>query len=153
VGAKRDIRTIYREIEDNDMPAIFEVRISTDENNLTLTELHALGITEESVLEKINSTYKGWLCEVDGKIVGFAMGDKITCEMWVIAIRPEYINRGIGSELLRLMEEWLWECDCKKIWLTTDTDKKLRAYSFYLKNGWEDDYILDDLRYMKKVRK
>ena len=80
------------------------------------------------------------------------MGDRITCEMWVIAVMPEYINQGIGTELLRLMERWLWGCGCKKIWLTTDNDKRLRAYSFYLKNDWEDDYIHDDLRYMKKIR-
>lgn len=150
---EKNIRnTVYREIEERDIPAIFKVRISTDENNLSLAELHSLGITEESVLEKINTTYKGWLCEVDGQVIGFTMGDNITCEMWVIAVRPEYINQGVGTELLRLMEEWLWGCDCRKIWLTTDIDKKLRAYSFYIKNGWDDDYIHDDLRYMKKIR-
>jgi GNAT superfamily N-acetyltransferase len=85
-------------------------------------------------------------------VIGFTMGDRITCEMWVIAVMPGFINQGIGTELLRLMERWLWGCGCKKIWLTTDMDKKLRAYSFYLKNDWEDDYIHDDLRYMRKIR-
>jgi hypothetical protein len=40
----------------------------------------------------------------------------------------------------------------RMIWLTTDIGRLLRAYSFYLNNGWEDDYIHDNLRYIKKVR-
>jgi ribosomal protein S18 acetylase RimI-like enzyme len=152
VKRKLKLETIYREIKEIDIPAIFKVRISTDENNLSLSELESLGITEDSVLEKLRTTYKGWLSEVDGNVVGFTMGNNVTCEMWVIAVMPEYINLGIGTELLRLVEEWLWGCDCKKIWLTTDIDKKLRAYSFYIKNDWEDDYTDHDLRFMKKIR-
>jgi len=142
----------YREIIESDMPAIFKVRASTDENNLSISQLESLGITEKSVLEKLKTTHKGWLCEMEGTVVGFTMGNKNTCEMWVIAVMPKYIKQGIGTKLLQLIEEWLWGCGCKKIWLTTDVDMKLRAYSFYLKNRWEDDKIHDDLRYMKKIR-
>jgi ribosomal protein S18 acetylase RimI-like enzyme len=152
VEEKRNQVIVYREINESDIPAIFEVRISTDENNLSLKELESFGITENSVFEKLRTTHKGWLCEVAGKVVGFTMGNKVTCEMWVIAVMPEYIKKGIGTELLRLVEEWLWGCDCKKIWLTTDINKKLRAYSFYINNGWEDDYIDDDLRFMRKIK-
>jgi ribosomal protein S18 acetylase RimI-like enzyme len=144
---------MYREITTEDIPNIFEVRAATDENNLSLEELHSMGITEHSVCDKICGTYKGWLYETDDQIVGFAMGNRETGELWVIAILPEYINKGIGSGLLQLVENWLFESGCKALWLTTDMNTQLRAYSFYRKNGWEDDRIEDGLRYMvKKIK-
>lgn len=143
---------MYRQITLEDIPAIFEVRTATDENHLSLEELHSLGITEASVHEKICGTYKGWLYEANNRVVGFAMGDRETGELWVIAILPEYINRGIGTKLLQLVENWLKESGCERFWLTTDINPQLRAYSFYLKNGWEDDRIENGSRYMVKKR-
>ncbi len=142
----------YRAIEVADIEDLIQVRISTDENTYTLEGLRALGITFETVKEKLLSTHRGWLCEVDDKVVGFAMGDRSSGEMWVIAVLPEYIRRGIGSRLLALVEGWLWECGCLRLWLTTDIDTALRAYAFYLKNGWEDEKIEGGLRYMTKSR-
>ena len=120
----------YRVITHGDIGDLFAVRTATDENNYTLQELHSLGITEDSVRQKLIGNYKGWLCRVDDRTVGF--------------------DKGIGSGLLRLVEDWLWESGCAELWLTTDVDTRLRAYSFYRKNGWEDDRVEDGLRYMKK---
>lgn len=73
-----------------------------------------------------------------------------TGEMWVIAVLSEYINKGIGTRLLQLVEKWLWESGCKVLWLNTNIDTQLRAYSFYRKNGWEDERLEGGLRYMVK---
>ena len=144
--------THYREITCDDIPALFVIRTATDENNLSLERLRALGITEDSVRDRILGSYKGWLCEEDGRPAGFAMGDRSSGELWVIAVLPEYIRRGIGSELIRRVEDWLWQCGCRELWLTTDVDTGLRAYSFYLKHGWIDSEIRRGVRYMKKAR-
>jgi hypothetical protein len=37
------------------------------------------------------------------------------------------------------------------LWLTTDLDTRLRAYSFYKKHGWSDSKIENGLRYMRKT--
>ena len=140
----------FREITSSDVPALFDVRTATHQNNMTREELHSLGITVESVREKLEGTYKGWLCEVDGQVVGFAMGDRATGELWVIAVLPEYIGRGIGSRLLRAVEQWLAESGCDRLWLTTDVDQALKAYDFYRSHGWQDDRIEDGLRFMGK---
>ncbi len=140
----------YREIRLSDIPALIDLRTRTDENCLSLEELLSLGINEDTVREKLSTNYKGWLCEIEDKIVGFAIGDKKTGEMWVIAVLPEYINQGIGTRLLILVEEWLFAQGCERLWLTTDIDTRLRAYSFYLKHGWVDDRIEDGIRYMSK---
>jgi ribosomal protein S18 acetylase RimI-like enzyme len=139
-----------REITDDDVPALFVVRVATRENTLSLDELHKLGITEESVRGMLGTTHRGWLCEDAGKVVGFAMGNRETGEMWVIAVLPEHEGRGIGARLLTLVENWLWSVGWSEIWLTTDTDPTLRAYGFYMRQGWEDSEISDGLRYMTK---
>ncbi|MBN1993875.1 MAG: GNAT family N-acetyltransferase [Anaerolineae bacterium] len=140
----------FREIKENDMPALFAVRTATHENRLTQAELEALDITAESVKEKLKGSFKGWLCEAAGQVVGFAMGDKSTGELWVIAVLPEYIGQGVGSRLLIMLENWLKESDCTQLWLTTDIDPKLKAYSFYRRHGWLDDRLENGLRYMIK---
>ncbi len=140
----------FRELTIQDIPAIFEVRVATDENNFTYEELEAHGITFESVEDKLRKTYKGWLCEMDGKIVGFVIADKKTAEIWVIAVLPEYINRRIGTKLLNLAEHWLISSGKKNFWLTTDSNKQLRAYKFYLKNGWHEQKTEGDILYMEK---
>ena len=140
-----------REIQVKDIPALFEVRIATRENVFSMEELAALGITPASVEEMMESSHRGWLCEVGGRVVGFAVGNRITGEIWVIALLPEYEKKGIGGHLMDRIETWLWEEGWSEIWLTTDLDMSLRAYGFYRQRGWLDWKIVDGLRFMKKV--
>ena len=142
---------LYRKIVPADIPALFAVRVATDENCLTRSELTALGITEETVMQKLSASYNGWLCEVAGRVIGFAIGDRATGELWVIAVLPEYVGRGIGSALLGAVEGWLHECGWTRLWLTTDVDITLRAYRFYRNRGWVDDRVEDGVRYMTKL--
>jgi ribosomal protein S18 acetylase RimI-like enzyme len=142
----------FREIEKIDVPDLFAVRTATAENALTLEQLEQLGINEDSVSKMLGTSHRGWLCEVDNRIVAFAMGNKENGKMWVIAVLPNYEGRGIGSGLLRLVEDWLWSKGWDEIWLTTDVDTSLRAYGFYKKQGWMDSEIRDGLRYMKKIK-
>jgi ribosomal protein S18 acetylase RimI-like enzyme len=72
--------------------------------------------------------------------------------MWVIAVLPGHIGRGIGGALLEKAEAWLFSEGCSELWLTTDLDTRLRAYLFYKKHGWRDWKIENGLRYMKKMR-
>ena len=100
--------SVIRRIEASDVPQLFRVRAAADENPLTLDRLAALGINEKSVREKLLSSHQGWLCEEQGSVVGFAMGDRSSGEMWVIAVLPTHIRRGIGGALLEHVETWLF---------------------------------------------
>ena len=142
--------TSIRQIEVADIPDLFRIRVSTDENCLSMDQLAALGITETTVRQKLSTSYRGWLCKEDGKTVGFAIGDRSTGELWVIAVLPTHIRRGIGGALLEKVHDWLFAEGCTELWLTTDIDPALRAYAFYLRHGWTDWKIENGLRYMKK---
>jgi len=148
----KDTRPIYRIIESEDIPALFDVRIATWHNEHGREELTQMGITHDSVNGLIQSTHRGWLCEVQGRVIGFAMGNRETAEMWVIAVLDEYENRGIGRALLSRVEDWLFRQGHPEIWLTTDTDEAFRAVGFYRHCGWRDWKIEHGDRYMKKNR-
>lgn len=142
----------YREITAADVPALFYVRTRTRENTYTLEELQALGITADSVTEKLASSFKGWLCVDADQVVAFCMADRSTGELWVIAVLPEYEGKGIGDRLMSLAEEWLWSGGCARAWLTTDMNATLRAYGFYRHRGWADWRLDDGLRWMQLLR-
>jgi GNAT superfamily N-acetyltransferase len=140
----------FREIQPEDIPAIFEIRIATWHNPNGRVELTKMGITPHTVRQMMVDSHRGWLCEIEGRGVGFAMGNKKTGEMWVIAVLKEFEGRGIGKELLRSVEDWLWSEAWQEIWLTTDTDESLRAVGFYRHAGWQDWKIEHGDRYMRK---
>jgi ribosomal protein S18 acetylase RimI-like enzyme len=139
----------FREVTPADVPSLFYVRTRTRENGYTLEELAGLGITEKTVIEKLSSSFKGWLCQFDDLVVGFCMADRGTGELWVIAVLPDFERKGVGNRLMALAEEWLWASGCNRAWLTTDVDTKLRAYGFYRNRGWVDWKVENGLRWMQ----
>ena len=144
---------IFREMRVEDLAEIFEVRIATWHNRNGRDEMTAMGITHDSVRQMMQDSQRGWLCEVEGRKVGFAMGNQRTGEMWVIAVLKEFEGRGIGRQLLSLVEGWLWSRGWREIWLTTDTDENFRAVGFYRHLGWTDWKIERGNRYMRKTLK
>lgn len=133
---------IIREITINDVNALFELRTKTQENRMTKEDLAALGITPASITNGLRENLKGWLCEDEGTIAGFTMGDAATGEMMVIAILPEYEGRGIGRQLMQRIENWLFSKGHKELWLSEYPDPALRAYHFYRHLGWKPTGII-----------
>jgi ribosomal protein S18 acetylase RimI-like enzyme len=140
---------IFRTMQKTDIADCFRVRTSVRENKFTLEGLAKIGITEESVGRMLGSTHQGWVCEVDGRVVGFSMGNKTNGEFWVVAVLPEFEGRGIGKRLTVLTQEWLWESGCGEIWLWTSPDRSTRAYGMYVKLGWRDCGVQKNQRIMK----
>ncbi|MGF1655869.1 MAG: GNAT family N-acetyltransferase [Verrucomicrobiales bacterium] len=141
----------YRDLIPADMEAVFNVRVKTWHNPNGAVELQRMGITPESVVKMMSISHRGWVAEDQDRIVGFAMGNKKTGEMWVIAVLPEYENQGIGRSLMSLVENWLWSVGWREIWLTTDPDETFRAVGFYRCLGWCDWKIEEGDRFMRKT--
>lgn len=137
----------FREATAADMPAITIVRQSVVENPLTIAQLAARGITEESVAAAFLVDLKGWVAEGDGRIVGFSMADRAEQTLWALFIMPEYEGRGIGGKLYDLAIEWLRKEGARDLWLTTSAGTK--AASFYERRGWimTGDAEHGDVRY------
>ena len=127
----------YRMMEIADIPAVLAVRFSTVENAITLGELESdYGITPETMAAAMRQDVKGWVCEDADCIVGFAMGDRANGEVQVVAVLPDYENRGIGKTVLARVRDWLFAEGHDKIWLLANPDSKVRAHAFYRRLGW-----------------
>ncbi len=140
----------YREITVDDIPAVFHVRVSTVENAITAAELEAgYGVTPASLAGALRGPVRGWLCEDDGAVVGFAMGDRETGEVGVVAVLPSHERRGIGIAVLSRVRDWLFSEGHDRVWLKANPDTGIRATGFYASQGWEptgekagDDIVL-----------
>ncbi len=127
----------YREMTIEDLPAAFDVRLSTIENAITMEELEQdYGITPESLADVMKTHVRGWLCEDSGYAVGFAMGDRANGEVQVVAVRPDYEKQGVGRTLLGLVRDWLFSEGYDEIWLCANPDPSIRAFGFYRGLGW-----------------
>lgn len=127
----------YRQMIPADLPAVLALRVATRQNAVTLEELEQdYGITEESLAAAMQKDVAGWLCEEDGEVAGFAMGDRGKGEVQVVALRPESEGRGIGRHLLALVRDWLFAEGHEEIWLRANPDPGVRAHGFYRRLGW-----------------
>ncbi|WP_316797423.1 GNAT family N-acetyltransferase [Pedobacter agri] len=78
---------------------------------------------------------KGWVCEVEGEIVGFSIVDLKENNVWALFLRPEFENKGIGKELHRLTMDWYFSKTKQAVWLGTAPNTK--AERFYELQGWK----------------
>jgi GNAT superfamily N-acetyltransferase len=93
-------------------------------------------VTNEDYIDYITHRGKGWVCEVNGMIVGFAIADLQDHNIWALFILPEYEGKGIGKTLHDMMLQWYFSQTKETVWL--GTEPRSRAEGFYRKAGWEE---------------
>lgn len=123
---------IIREAEINDIKSIMVVRFSVKENTLSNPEL----VTEKDCVEYLFNRGKGWVCECDSEVIGFAIVDLKDNNVWALFIKPEFENRGIGKKLHNAMIDWYFTQTQEKVWLGTLPNT--RAEKFYRQLGWKE---------------
>lgn len=129
---------VFREASAEDISALSEVRLSVRENVL----LDTGKVTPEIYAAYLSERGKGWLCEIDGEVVGFSVASLSDASIWALFVRPEYEGRGIGTKLLKLATDWLFEMGVSSISLSTDA--KTRADRMYERLGWKRGEIRQD---------
>jgi len=77
---------------------------------------------------------RGWVCEVDGRVTGFAVADLQAASVWALFVDPVHERRGIGRHLHDAAVAWLFASGFERISLTTDPGT--RAERFYVAAGW-----------------
>jgi len=123
---------IFREATIADIKGIFVVRYSVKENMLSESDLVDENLCESYLTER----GKGWVCEMDGEIVGFAIADLKDNNIWALFLKPEYEKQGIGRQLHTIMLDWYFSKTQKTVWLGTNPNT--RAELFYRKAGWKE---------------
>jgi GNAT superfamily N-acetyltransferase len=128
--ANLPINLTFREAIPHDIPQIQIVRHAVKENVLSSPTL----VTDDDCADFLVNRGKGWVCESNGKIVGFAIADLVDDNIWALFVDPVFEKQGIGRRLHEMMLDWYFSQGKNKIWLGTSPNT--RAVSFYKKAGW-----------------
>ena len=123
---------IIREAKIDDIKQIQIVRNSVTENTLSNPSL----VTDEDCEEFITIRGKGWVCEIDKQIVGFAIADLKENNIWALFLDPKFERNGIGQILHKTMLDWYFTQTKDTVWLGTAFNT--RAEKFYRKQGWKE---------------
>lgn len=129
---------VFREAGIEDIPALSEVRMSVRENILS----DPRKVTPEMYAGYLSVSGKGWLCEVDGEVVGFSVACLEGASIWALFVKPGYEGRGIGTKLLKLATDWLFGMGATRI--TLSTQACTRADRVYESQGWKRGEIKPD---------
>ena len=122
----------FRQAIPEDIPQIQIVRNSVKENQLSNPNL----IPDDLVEEFITKRGKGFVCEIDDKIVGFSIVDFVENNVWALFILPNFERKGIGKKLHQLMLDEYFSKTKETIWLSTEANS--RAEIIYKKQGWKN---------------
>lgn len=113
-----------------DIDAMHQLRLSVQENVLADPQR----VVAEHYVSMLEQHGCGWVYELDGKIVGFAVADHSRRNIWALFVEPAFEGHGIGRTLHDAMVNWLFERGHEPLWLTTEPDT--RAERFYSSAGW-----------------
>jgi GNAT superfamily N-acetyltransferase len=123
---------LYREALVADIPQYMAVRMAVKENQLSNPDR----VTEQDNIDYLTRRGKGWVCEADGQIVGFAIADLQDHSIWALFVHPDYERQGIGQQLQTLMLNWYFNQTQHPVWLSTSPGT--RAEGFYRQSGWRE---------------
>ncbi len=134
----------YRPALPEDAAECVVVRGRTRQNAASEEWLRSIGITSESWSENIRSgALPGHVCIVDEKIVGYCFGMRDSGEIQVVAMLPDFENRGIGRELLERTSKDLARLGHARLFLGCSPDPNSRSHGFYRHLGWRSTGTFD----------
>lgn len=121
---------IFREATVDDIDNYMIVRMAVKENVLNNPAL----VPREDNVAYLTKYGKGWVCEIENRIVGFSIVGLTQRNVWALFVLPEFEGKGIGRKLHDVMIDWYFSQTNEKIWLGTEQNTK--AETFYKKRGW-----------------
>lgn len=119
----------------NDIADLHTVRMAVKENVLSNPAL----VTEQDYREFLTTGGRGWLCEAEGRVAGFAIVDMGRHNVWALFVHPDFEGRGIGKHLQQVMLQWYFSQTGEPLWLSTGPGT--RAEEFYRRTGWKETGI------------
>jgi len=133
---------VIRRISDADRPKMSEF---FQEHWGASKNVHSKGVLQ-------TDTLPGFIVYQDGFIVGLITYDIRDEECELVTLNSLLNKMGLGSSLLRSMEDAAREAGCKRIWLITTNDN-VEALRFYQKRGFEFcNLYLNTMESLRKLK-
>jgi GNAT superfamily N-acetyltransferase len=132
-------RMHFRRATSADIDAIFVVRFAVKEN----VPSNPARVTREMCEDYLDKLGRGWVCEVEDRVVGFSYAALADHSIWALFVLPEFEGRGIGKHLLKLATDWLFAKGATQVVLSTQANT--RADRFYREQGWERGEMKDEV--------
>jgi GNAT superfamily N-acetyltransferase len=123
---------IIRQAVLKDIPQIQIVRNAVHENTLSDPNL----VTDKDCEEYLTKRGKGWVCDIDNRVVGFSIVDLEDKNLWALFVHPGFDRQGIGRQLHDTVLDWYFSQSQNNLWLGTSPNT--RAENFYRKAGWTE---------------
>lgn len=134
----------YRPAQPTDVAECIVIRGQTRENPVSVPRLAALGITAESWSASVQTgALPGFVCSDGASIIGYCFGERATGEVLVLALLPDFENRGIGRQLLNRVVDELIRAGHTRLFLGCSADPASRSYGFYRHLGWRSTRQFD----------
>jgi GNAT superfamily N-acetyltransferase len=114
----------------DDIAEMQRIRMAVRENQLV-----SIVLTAADYERHLTNSARTWVALVDGRVAGFAAGDRATANLWALFVDPPHERRGLGRALHDDCVAWLLEAT-PAIWLTTE--RGTRADRFYRAAGWRE---------------
>jgi|AntDryMetagUQ255_1029468.scaffolds.fasta_scaffold00895_2 ribosomal protein S18 acetylase RimI-like enzyme len=125
------MKMVFRLATRDDISSLHNIRTAVKENVLSDPNR----ITPMDYREKLEVDGKGWLCEVEDEIAGFAIVDMKNKNIWALFVHPTFERKEIGKALFTMMVDWAFEQGIDKLWLTTAANTK--ASRLYESMDWQ----------------
>ena len=119
-----------RTASEADIPEMHRIRMSVAENRLS----EPGRVQPDDYRVMLRDRGRGWVAEIDGRVVGFAVVDRSRANIWALFVAGAFERRGIGRALHDRMMDWLFATGAERAWLTTETGT--RAERFYRAASW-----------------
>lgn len=129
----------FRPATSADIQAMSTIRLAVTENALS----NPARITTQMYLDYLDKLGRGWVCERDGRIIGFSYAASADSSIWALFVDPACEGLGAGKQLLRLATDWLFAQGHETVQLGTAANT--RADRFYRAQGWARGERRDDL--------
>ena len=121
----------FREAKSHDIEKMHAIRLADTESSPQDTHLQ-----EAADFHRLLESGKGWVCEVDGDLLGFALADLSQARVEALFVRPGVESDFICRMLHDMMTSWCFARGLPK--LSLSTAPHTRAEQFYRKAGWVD---------------
>jgi GNAT superfamily N-acetyltransferase len=106
---------VLRQAMRSDLPGLLRVRGAVSENRPA-----SLTLPDDQVIEALETTGRGWVIELDGVIVAFAIGDALTGSISALFVDPPHRGNGYGRRLHDTVVDWLWSQGHDRVWLNAE---------------------------------